>query len=118
MIYLIIKYYSNIITKIKSNIQISPEMIIKKDLVDYKTRKTTGKKEAIYKHSLNVEYWKSIKDPINVVLDEAHSILNARRSTRCSSPPSTVPTSSAPSPSDATGAPRLPLAMGRHWAAR
>jgi DNA-directed RNA polymerase subunit RPC12/RpoP len=29
---------------------------------------------------LNTDYWKKIKEPINVTLDEAHSILNARRS--------------------------------------
>lgn len=55
-------------------------MIVKQEIVDYKRNKKTGDNEAIYKQKLNIEYWKNIKEPINVVLDEAHSILNARRS--------------------------------------
>lgn len=72
--------YTNIITSLKDNIEITPKMIINQKIVDYKTSRKTGEKEPIYKHSLNIDYWKDIKDPINVILDEAHSILNARRS--------------------------------------
>ena len=71
--------YSNIQTSLKNQIDISPEMIIKREIVDYKKNKKTGDKEPVYKYALNIEYWKKIKDPINVILDEAHTILNARR---------------------------------------
>lgn len=54
-------------------------MIINREIVDYKTSRKTGEKEPIYKQSLNVDFWKEIKEPINVILDEAHSIVNARR---------------------------------------
>jgi len=55
-------------------------MIIKQEVVDYKTNKKTEEQEPIYKQALNLDYWKKIKVPINVVLDEAHSIINSRRS--------------------------------------
>lgn len=72
--------YSNIKTKkIKHNKLISGKMIISKTIKDYKKKKT-GENEPVYELSLNVDYWKSIKEPINVVLDEAHTIVNARRS--------------------------------------
>ncbi len=74
------KTYSNIQTSLKSQINISPDMIIKREIVDTKTNRKTGEAEPIYKFSLNVDFWKNIKEPINVTLDEAHTILNARRS--------------------------------------
>lgn len=53
-------------------------MIVKKEHVrDKKTR--SGDTEPIYEYKLNMDYWRSIKEPINVVIDEAHSIINARR---------------------------------------
>lgn len=73
------KTYSNIVTKLKNQINIKPDMIIKKDIKNIKTNKM-GKKENVYEYKLNLDYWKNIKEPINVTLDEAHSILNARRS--------------------------------------
>ncbi len=73
------KTYSNIQTKLDNQVNISSEMIIKKEIVDYKANKKTGDKEPIYKYKLNMEYWKKIKEPINVILDEAHTILNSRR---------------------------------------
>ena len=71
--------YSNIKTELKNQTDIASDMIIKKEIVDYKKNRKTGDDEPIYKLALNVDYWKSIKEPINVVLDEAHTILNARR---------------------------------------
>lgn len=71
--------YSNIQTKLKNQINISPDMIIQKEVVDYKTNRKSGESEPIYKFALNIDFWKKIKEPINVVLDEAHTILNARR---------------------------------------
>ncbi len=73
------KTYSNIHTNLKNQIDISPEMIIKKEIVDYKKNRKTGEKEPIYKYALNIDFWKKIKEPINIILDEAHTILNARR---------------------------------------
>tara|TARA_Y100000310_G_scaffold345798_1_gene470095 strand:+ start:5426 stop:6157 length:732 start_codon:yes stop_codon:yes gene_type:complete len=73
------KTYSNIQTNLKNQINISPDMILKKEIVDYKKNSKTGEKEPVYKYSLNTEYWKKIKEPINVTLDEAHTILNSRR---------------------------------------
>ena len=70
------KTYSNIKTKgISHNVLISPSMIIEKVLVG---QKKNG--DAIFEHKLNMEFWKSIEEPIDIVLDEAHTILNARRS--------------------------------------
>ncbi len=71
--------YSNIQTSLKNQIDIAPEMIIKKEIDSYKENKKTGEKEAIYNYTLNVDFWKKIKEPIDVVIDEAHTILNARR---------------------------------------
>lgn len=70
--------FSNIIIKGKSVnniVQINKEMIIKKEL-DHTTR--DGR--PIYKYSFNDTFWKesSIKG-INVVLDEAHTLVDSRR---------------------------------------
>lgn len=73
------KTYSNIETKLKNQVNITPDMIIHKEIVDYKKNRKTGEKEPLYKYKLNMSYWKSINEPINVILDEAHTILNARR---------------------------------------
>lgn len=74
------KTYSNVMTSLKSQININPEMIIKRDIVDYKKNRKSGEQEPVYSYKLNLDYWKQIKEPINIVLDEAHSIINARRS--------------------------------------
>lgn len=75
-----LKTYSNIITKIKSQVNIDPGMIIKKEIIGVKKNTLTHEKEAVYKYSLNSEFWQKNTEPINVVLDEAHTIINARRS--------------------------------------
>ncbi len=74
------KTYSNIKTKLKTQVDITPDMIINKEIVDYKKNRKTGEKEPIYKYKMNMEFWQNIKEPINVILDEAHTILNSRRS--------------------------------------
>ncbi|KKL45555.1 hypothetical protein LCGC14_2354440 [marine sediment metagenome] len=74
------KTYSNIQTKLPNQINISPDMIIHKEIKDYKVNKKTGESEPVYEFNLNVKFWKSIKEPINIILDEAHTILNSRRS--------------------------------------
>lgn len=75
--------YSNIITKIKGMKTINSSMIAEKTIVDYKVKRG-GEKEAVYKLELNVKFWKEeIKNHprgINVIIDEAHSVMNARRS--------------------------------------
>ena len=73
--------YSNIlIKKCKHAKLLKPEYIIKKEVVNIKTNKSTGELKNVYEHKLNIEYWKNINETIDVTLDEAHSILNARRS--------------------------------------
>jgi len=72
--------FSNIMTKgIKNNKVIDPTMIVGKQLVGEKKKKD-GSLEPIYELKLNVDFWKNIDVPCNVVLDEAHSIINSRRS--------------------------------------
>jgi hypothetical protein len=63
---------------VKHNILIEPHMIFKKELI--RTLKT-GRN--IYKWSLNSEYWQNavkIHGSINITIDEAHSLFNARMS--------------------------------------
>ena len=74
------KTYTNIKTSLKHIVPITPEMIVKKEITGYKKSRATGESEPIIKRTLNVEFWKSIKEPINVTIDEAHTVLNARRS--------------------------------------
>ena len=70
--------FSNIKTKgIKNNVLISSDMIIKKEII-----KTKQSGQVIYKLRLNVDFWKKVikkYKSINVIIDEAHTILNARR---------------------------------------
>lgn len=73
------KTYSNITTDIPNNVQLNHSMIVKKDVVGEKKKKN-GDIEQVTELKLNVDFWKGIKEPINVVLDEAHSVLNSRRS--------------------------------------
>lgn len=72
--------YTNIKTTLEQCKQINPKMIIKRQIVDHKKNRKSGETEPVYKETLNIDYWKKIKEPINVILDEAHSIVNARRS--------------------------------------
>lgn len=74
------KTYSNIITDLPNVVTISPDMIIKKEIVDTKKNRKTGEDSPVYEYALNKDFWKGIDEPINVVLDEAHTILNSRRS--------------------------------------
>ena len=79
-----LKTYSNIITTLPDQITISKDMIIKKEIVDYKKNKKTGEDTPLYKQSLNMDYWKNIGESIHVVLDEAHSIMNSRQAMKTS----------------------------------
>jgi hypothetical protein len=69
-----VKNYSNIKTNLKNNVLLDSEMICKKQMTG---TKKTG--EPVYEYALNIDFWKDINEPINVILDEAHSILNSRR---------------------------------------
>ena len=70
-----IKYYTNIKTTLDYQIDIDGSMICSKEEIG--VVKSTG--ELKYKFTLNQDYWRNIKEPITVILDEAHSILNARK---------------------------------------
>lgn len=72
------KTYANIVTQgVKQVVQIKRDMLIKKELVKYKKDGTP-----IYKRTFNKTYWQKViekEGAINVVIDEAHTIFNARR---------------------------------------
>lgn len=76
--------YSNILIKNAKWIRrLSPDMIIHKEIVSEKTNKRTGETEAVYEYSANLDFWKNLRKQgtaINVVIDEAHNIINSRRS--------------------------------------
>jgi len=70
--------YSNIVTKkVPNNKLLTTNMIFAKEFVK---EKRNGEK--VYKEKLNVDYWKSIckEKPISVIIDEAHTLINPRRS--------------------------------------
>lgn len=69
-----VKNYSNIKTTLDNNVMLDSSMICDKVMVG---QKKTG--EPVYEYKLNTDFWKNLKEPINIVLDEAHTILNARR---------------------------------------
>jgi hypothetical protein len=72
--------YTNINTTLKNCNLIRPENIIKRELLGYKKSKFSAAKEEVYKQNLNLDFWKNAKKPCHVYLDEAHSIINSRRS--------------------------------------
>lgn len=73
-----IPYYTNIEPKKKRllpNVNvIKSSMIVKKELISISKN---GKE--VYKYSLNQDFWKDVKKPINVIIDEAHNLFNSRR---------------------------------------
>jgi len=73
------QFYANIRTSLPWQHDITPDMIIKKDQVDTKKNKKTGEEKPVYDYSVNHEFWKD-KGGCSVVLDEAHTLLNSRRS--------------------------------------
>lgn len=73
--------FSNIIAKkIPHMVELKPEMIIKREIVGYKKNRMTQENTAIYDMKFNEEFWTNLKEPINLVLDEAHTIMNSRKS--------------------------------------
>ena len=79
-------YFSNIMTKgIRNNILIKPDMIVEKHpIIDAKTGNVLIKKGVPqYNMTVNKDFWKSAEikyKGLNIIIDEAHSILNSRRS--------------------------------------
>lgn len=71
-----LKFFSNIRTTLPHQTDITGRMICNKEEVG--VVKTSGLVK--YEFSLNVDYWKkNVKEPCSVVIDEAHTILNARK---------------------------------------
>jgi hypothetical protein len=71
--------YTNIDAKIKNCRMLLPEMIISK--IPTKTKKTkNGEIEQIYEYDINLEFWKKAKKPLNIILDEAHNLIDSRNS--------------------------------------
>jgi len=73
--------FSNIIlkkVKKKNVVQINRDMIFKKEVIKVKQNG-----EEVTKLVLNVDYWKTMREKypfgINVILDEAHTLINSRR---------------------------------------
>jgi len=75
-----IQYISNIRTnKIKNNMLIKTEHIIKKDFI-----RTTKAGEDLFKYSFNKDFWIKLRDKykqISLIIDEAHTVFSSRRST-------------------------------------
>lgn len=73
-----VHFFSNILTKgVPKNTTLKREMIYKKERIG-EVKKRDGKIEPIYKYVLNLEFWKKVKKPVSIIIDEAHEILNAR----------------------------------------
>lgn len=74
--------YTNIRTSIRGMNLIDSSMIVKKEIINHVKR--AGKLEPVYSMTLNTEFWKQQarqhENGINVIIDEAHTVLNARRS--------------------------------------
>ena len=63
------KILSNIHTSINYQTDITADMIVKKVI-----NEKTGKEDL----ALNMEYWQNLKEPVSVVLDEAHALVDSR----------------------------------------
>ena len=77
-----LKFYTNI-TPAKPRLtphikKINASMIVLKELKATK-KKRDGTEEPVYEFKLNKEFWKSIDEPITIVLDEVHTMFDARR---------------------------------------
>jgi DNA-directed RNA polymerase subunit RPC12/RpoP len=71
------KYFSNIKTSMPYVETLRPEMIIKRELIG-----TKGKRDPqpVYDWKMNQEFWIKQKEPMNIVLDEVHNMMDSRRS--------------------------------------
>ena len=75
-----IRTYTNIRIKADHVTHITPDMIVKKELIGTKKSRITKIEVPVYKYSFNKEFWRNKKKPLNFVLDEAHLLMNPRRS--------------------------------------
>lgn len=79
-------YFSNIRThpSVKNNILIKPEMIINKTpILNIKGNPVMKNGNPAMRYSVNREFWQAASkkyNGLNVIIDEAHSVLNARKS--------------------------------------
>lgn len=78
------KTYSNIVTRnIDNNVQITSDMLVKKEVAGYKKKKGQDEPSPVYEKKFNKEFWMDVTKKekcINVTLDEAHTLMDARRS--------------------------------------
>lgn len=58
--------------------ELKHDHIIKKNVLEVK-QKRDGSSEPVYEYQVNKEFWQKQTKPVSVILDEAHSIVNARR---------------------------------------
>jgi hypothetical protein len=65
--------YTNIRTNLKNCILLTPDMIVKKEVIG---TKRTGEEVCDYKP--NLDYWQSIPKPINIYLDEMQNLYRNR----------------------------------------
>ena len=75
-----ITYHTNINTTLKNCVPLTWDKIILTEVTGTKNKRD-GTVEEIKEHKLNSEYWLKAKKPLSIVLDEAHNVLDARRST-------------------------------------
>ena len=69
-----VEYYTNIKTVGLPNTHIlKQDMIVKREPTG-----AVSRGRPVYEFTLNKEFWETVKKPVSVVLDEAHSIFNAR----------------------------------------
>lgn len=73
------KVFTNIRTSAKNAKEISADMIIKKEVTG-ETKKRDGTIQQKINLNLNIDFWKNLKEPVSVVLDEAHAIMDPRTS--------------------------------------
>jgi len=68
-------FYTNIeAKKIKNVRELKPEYIIKKELIGLK------KDKPVYEYKINLKFWQENNEPKNIIIDEAHNIIDSRNS--------------------------------------
>lgn len=68
------RYFTNIKTNLKHCTMLKPEMIVERELVGEK------KGQPVYDWKLNQDFWQRQREPMNIVLDEVHNMMDSRRS--------------------------------------
>lgn len=70
--------YTNILTSIPTQLNLKRNMIINKIILGT-TKKRSGEVVENFKLEVNEKFWKKKRSPINLVIDEAHTVLNSRK---------------------------------------